>query len=133
MEYFTANKGGLYEYERETERERGKVRFLISAIMILGFLFAMPSFAAGPETAVPKGDHQVLAMYYADQVQDFKTKARFWENTAESYEHHPELYKATDIADEAAHCRQIARNFRKMADEAAALASEHLSLSRKGQ
>jgi hypothetical protein len=106
----------------------------ISAIMILGFLFAMPSFAGtGPETSIAKGDHQSLAMYYADQVQDFKAKARFWDNTAESYEHHPELYSATDIADQAAHCRQVARNYRKMADEAAALASEHLSRSRKGQ
>ncbi|MGQ0695442.1 MAG: hypothetical protein ACT4OL_07690, partial [Nitrospiraceae bacterium] len=61
----------------------------ISAIMILGLLFAIPSFAAGPETAVAKGGHQELAMYYADQAQDFKAKARFWENTAESYEHHP--------------------------------------------
>ena len=106
---------------------------LIAAIMILGFLLAMPSFAAGPESSIPKGDHQVLAMYYADQVQDFKAKARFWENTAESYEHHPELYKASDIADQAAHCRTIARNYRKMADEAATLASEHMSLTRKGQ
>lgn len=96
-------------------------------------VLAMPSFAAsGPEPGIAKGDHQALAMYYADQAQDFKAKARFWDNTAESYEHHPELYKASDIADQAAHCRQVARNYRKMADEAAALASEHLSLTRKG-
>lgn len=101
--------------------------------IVLLLVFAMPSFAAtGPEPGIAKGDHQALAMYYADQAQDFKAKARFWDNTAESYEHHPELYKSSDIADEAAHCRQIARNYRKMADEAAALASEHLSLTRKG-
>ncbi len=101
--------------------------------IVLLLVLAMPSFAAtGPEPGIAKGNHQELAMYYADQAQDFKAKARFWDNTAESYEHHPELYKSSDIADEAAHCRQIARNFRKMADEAAALASEHLSLTRKG-
>ena len=101
--------------------------------IVLLLVLAMPSFAAsGPEPGIAKGDHQALAMYYADQAQDFKAKARFWDNTAESYEHHPELYKSSDIADEAAHCRQIARNYRKMADEAAALASEHLSLTRKG-
>jgi hypothetical protein len=101
--------------------------------IVLLLVLAMPSLAAtGPEPGIAKGDHQALAMYYADQAQDFKAKARFWDNTAESYEHHPELYKSSDIADEAAHCRQIARNYRKMADEAAALASEHLSLTRKG-
>ena len=106
---------------------------LVTIFTVLSLMLAMPSFAAtGPEPGIAKGDHQALAMYYAEQAQDFKAKARFWDNTAESYEHHPDLYKASDIADEAAHCRQIARNYRKMADEAAALASEHLSLTRKG-
>lgn len=106
---------------------------LTSIFMVFSLILATQSVAAtGPEPGIAKGSHQELAMYYADQAQDFKAKARFWDNTAESYEHHPELYKASDIADEAAHCRQIARNFRKMADEAAALASEHLSLTRKG-
>jgi hypothetical protein len=101
--------------------------------IVLLLVLAIPSFAAtGPELEIAKGDHQALAMYYAEQAQDFKAKARFWDNTAESYEHHPELYKSSDIADEAAHCRQIARNYMKMADEASALASEHLSLTRKG-
>lgn len=111
------------------------MRQVLRGLPFIVFLLvlAIPSFAAsGPEPGIAKGDHQALAMYYAEQAQDFKAKARFWDNTAESYEHHPELYKSSDIADEAAHCRQIARNYRKMADEAAALASEHLSLTRKG-
>lgn len=104
------------------------------SFIVLFLVFAIPSFAAtGPEPGIAKGNHQELAAYYADQAQDFKAKARFWDNTAEAYEHHPELYKSSDIADEAAHCRQIARNYRKMADEAANLASEHLSLVRRGQ
>ena len=107
---------------------------LASVFMVFSLILAIPSFAAtGPEPAIAKGNHSELAMYYADQAQDFKAKARFWDNTAESSEHHPELYKSSDIADEAAHCRQIARNYRKMADEAANLASEHLSLVRRGQ
>ena len=110
------------------------VMTLASVFMVSFLVLVMPSFAgAATESAIAKGNHQELAQYYADQVQDFKAKARFWENTAESYEHHPELYKASDIADQAAHCRQISRNFRKMADEAATLASEHLSMARKGQ
>jgi len=107
---------------------------LASVFMVFSLILAITSFAAtSPEPAIAKGSHQELAVYYADQAQDFKAKARFWDNTAESYEHHPELYKSSDIADEAAHCRQIARNYRKMADEVAALASEHLSMMRKGQ
>lgn len=106
---------------------------LVTIFTVLSLILTMPSFAGtGPEPGIAKGDHQALAMYYAEQAQDFKAKARFWDNTAESYEHHPELYKASDIADQAAHCRQVARNYRKMADETAALASEHLSLTRKG-
>ena len=63
--------------------------------IVLLLVFAMPSLAAtGPEPGIAKGDHQALAMYYADQAQDFKAKVRFWDNTAESYEHHPELYKS---------------------------------------
>jgi len=125
----------MRERERERERERGnKVKFLISAFMILGFLFATQSFAGTPlESQIIKGDHQQLAMYYSDQAQEFKAQARFWEGAAENYEHHPELYKVSDIAEQAAHCRTIARDFRKMADEAAGLASEHMSRSRKGQ
>lgn len=104
------------------------------SFLVLLLVLAIPSFAAtGAEPAIAKGDHQALATYYAEQVQDFKSKARFWENTADAYEHHPELYKSSDVADQAAHCRQIARNYRKMADEAANLASEHLSLVRHGQ
>lgn len=107
---------------------------LVTTVVILSLVLAMSSFAAtGPEPGIAKGNHQELAMYYADQAQDFKAKARFWDNTADSYEHHPELYKSSDIADQAAHCRQIARNYRKMADEAANLASEHLSFVRHGQ
>ena len=109
---------------------RQVMRGLSFIVLLLGL--AIPSFATGPDPGIAKGDHQGLAMFYSEQAQDFKAKARFWDNTAESYEHHPELYKSSDIADEAAHCRQIARNYRKMADEAAGLASEHLSLTRKG-
>ncbi len=108
---------------------------LVSLLMAFSLVFAVPSFAGvdSPESSIASGKHRQLASHYAEQAADFKAKARFWDNTAESYEHHPELYSATDIADEAAHCRQIARNYRKMADEASQLAAEHLNMVRKGQ
>ncbi|MDR4481403.1 MAG: hypothetical protein R3B37_16855 [Nitrospira sp.] len=72
---------------------------LASVFIAFSLVLATQSIAAtGPEPGIAKGNHQELAMYYADQAQDFKAKARFWDNTAESYEHHPELYKSSDIA-----------------------------------
>ena len=63
---------------------------LASVFFVFSLVLAVQSYAAtGPEPGIAKGDHQALAMYYADQAQDFKAKARFWDNTAESYEHHP--------------------------------------------
>ncbi|MDF0650833.1 MAG: hypothetical protein P0121_05100 [Nitrospira sp.] len=87
----------------------------------------------GSTEGIHKGDHQKLAKDYADQAQEFREKAQFWENKAESYEHHPELYNSTNIAEQAAHCREVAQSYRKMADEAAALASTHENLTRRGQ
>lgn len=110
------------------------IRLFSTVMVFLSLALAIPSFAASsPEPEIARGNHEALAKYYADQVQDFKAKARFWDNTAEAYERFPELFKASDVADHAAHCRQIARNYRKMADEAAHLVSEHLSLVRHGQ
>ncbi len=107
---------------------------LASILIAFSLVLAIPNFAmAAVEAPVGKGNNQELAMYYADQAKEFLAQAKFWENTAEAYEHHPELYADTDIAEEAEHCRKIARELRKSASEAQALASEHLSLSRKGQ
>lgn len=73
------------------------IRLVITS-MVLSLVLAVSSYAAtGPEPAVSKGDHQQLALYYADQVQEFKAKARFWDNTAEAYEHHPELLSLIHI------------------------------------
>ncbi|MDF0673620.1 MAG: hypothetical protein P0120_04665 [Nitrospira sp.] len=87
----------------------------------------------GPVQGSAAGDHEKLAKYYADQALEFKGKAQFWDNKADAYEHHPELDNSTNAAEQAAYCREVAQNYRKMADEAAALASTHENLTRRGQ
>lgn len=105
----------------------------VSAFMILGFLVAMQSFAGtSVQSMISKGDHVAQTDYYSQQAKDFKAKAMYWETTAESYEKHSDPNTKTDSDKHAAHCRTIAQNYKTMADEAASLASEHQSLTRKG-
>ena len=50
--------------------------------IVLLLVLAIPSCATtGPEPGIAKGDHRALAMYYADQAQDFKAKARMVRKT----------------------------------------------------
>jgi hypothetical protein len=105
-----------------------KVRW-VSAFMILGFLVAMQSFAeTSVQNMISKSDHEGLANYYAQQAQELKEKAKHWEFTAEFYEKHSDPNAKTDSAQHAAHCRTIAQNYKKAAEEAGALASEHLAM-----
>jgi hypothetical protein len=84
------------------------------------------------ETAVQRminaNDHRALATYYAQQAQALRAKAKAWETTAESYEKHSEPHGKTEPKQHAAHCRSIARNYTKAADEADELASEHRAM-----
>ena len=62
-----------------------QIMSLASVFIVFSLVLAMQSVAAtGPEPGIAKGNHQELATYYAEQAQDFKAKARFWDNTAES-------------------------------------------------
>ena len=70
-------------------------------------------------------DHGGLATYYAQQAQELRAKAKAWETTAESYEKHSEPHGKTEPKQHAAHCRAIARNYEKAAEEADELAREH--------
>lgn len=70
-------------------------------------------------------DHNGLANYYAQQAQELREKAKQWEFTAESYDKHSDPHGKTEPKQHAAHCRAIAQNNLKAADEADALAQEH--------
>ena len=102
----------------------------VSAFMVLGLLVAMQSFAqTSVQNMISKSDHEGLANYYAQQVQELREKAKHWEFTAESYEKHPDPNAKTDSAQHAAHCRAIAQDYAKAAEEAGALAREHRALA----
>lgn len=85
------------------------------------------------ETSVQRminaNDHSGLATYYAQEAQELRAKAKAWEMTAESYEKHSDPHGKTEPKQHAAHCRAIARNYTKAADEADELARAHRAMS----
>ncbi|MDP3090962.1 MAG: hypothetical protein Q8N04_09805 [Nitrospira sp.] len=77
-------------------------------------------------------DHNGLANYYAQQAQELREKAKQWEFTAEYYDKHSDPHGKTEPRQHAAHCRAIAQNNLKAADEADALAQEHRAMRPHG-
>ncbi len=69
---------------------------------------------------------------YAQQAQELREKAKGWEMTAECYEKHSEPHGKTEPKQHAAHCRTIAQNYRKAADEADVLVMEHRAMRPRG-
>lgn len=96
------------------------------------FFLAMVSLAVmvqactttSPQRLIDRHDHAALANYYSQEAQQFREKAKDWEFMAEFYEKHPEPDPQVS-AQHAAHCRAVAQSYRKAADEAEALATEH--------
>jgi hypothetical protein len=70
-------------------------------------------------------DHESLANYYAQQVEEFTEKAKFWEFMAEYFEKAPDVQGKSDSAQQAARCREISQGYKKAADEADELARKH--------
>ncbi len=107
----------------------------VAALMVLGLLVGMQGCAemsgSSPQRMINANDHVGLANYYAQQAQELREKAKQWEFTAEYYDSHPGTGK-TDSAQHAAHCRAIAQNYKKAAEEAEALATEHRALRPHG-
>lgn len=101
----------------------------VSIFFAVGLLLVLQGCA---ETSVQRminaNDHNGLVIYYAQQAQELRTKAKAWEMTAESYEKHSEPHGKTEPKQHAAHCRAIAQNYKKAADEAEALAQEHRAM-----
>ena len=77
-------------------------------------------------------DHAGLANYYSEQVQELREKAKRWEMTAEIYDRHSAPHGKTEPERHAAHCRAVAQNFLKAADEADELAREHREMRPHG-
>lgn len=73
---------------------------------------------------VERQDHQRLVSHYNQVAQELRQHAKRWQLLAEAYDTHPEP-DARTAAQQAAHCRTIARSYEKAAEAAEALASEH--------
>ncbi len=78
-----------------------------------------------PQDLVEKGDHAGLAKFYKEEAKELREKATVWDTLAESYERHREPHTKIEPQQHAAHCRAVAASYRKAADEADALATEH--------
>ena len=114
--------------------------WLMSVLSVLGLallvqgcagMSSQQSTGMPPQQMINSHDHPRLANYYGDQAQELREKAKQWEFTAEYYEKHPES-DAKATAQHAAHCRAIAQNYQKAADEAEALAREHRAMRPHG-
>lgn len=105
----------------------------IPALMVLGLVFALQGCAeTSTQRMINANDHVGLANYYAQQAQELREKAKAWEMTAEFYEKHSEPHGKIEPKQHATHCRAIAQNYMKAADEADELAREHRAMRPPG-
>lgn len=99
---------------------------MMKVLGVLGCAVALQACAVGPpREAIEKGDHPALAAFYKQQAEEFREKANRWDELAGSYERHGEPHGKLEPKQHAVHCRAVAQNFRKAAEEADALAMEH--------
>lgn len=72
-----------------------------------------------------KEDHAGLAYFYKNEAKELREKARVWDTLAESYEHQQDPSSTIEQQQHATYCRAVAASYRKEADKADALATEH--------
>ncbi len=107
-------------------------RWAFMAVMV-GLVVLLNGCAeTSAQRMINTNDHAGLANYYAQQAQELREKAKAWETTAEFYEKHSEPHGKTEPKQHAAHCRSIAQNYTKSADEADELAREHRAMRPHG-
>lgn len=97
---------------------------LVSMLFVVGLVLVLQSCAeTSAQRMINANDHNGLVNYYVQQAQDLREKAKQWEFTADG---------KTEPASHAAHCRAIAQNYKKAADEADSLAAEHRAMRPHG-
>lgn len=108
----------------------------VIVLLVVGLLIGLQGCAEGAGTShqqmISANDHVGLANYYAQRAQKLREKANGWDTTAEFYEQHSDPHGKTEPRQHAAHCRAIARNYLKAAEEADALAREHRAMRPHG-
>lgn len=101
----------------------------IGMLSVVGLLLVLYGCAdVQLQRMIDANDHNGLATYYTQQAQEMREKAKQWERWAVFYDKHSEPHAKTEPAIHAAHCRAIAQNNLKAADEADALAREHRAM-----
>ena len=101
----------------------------VSMVVAAGLVFVLNGCAeTSAQRMINANDHVGLANYYGQQAQELREKAKRWETTAEYYDKHSEPHGKTEPKQQAAHCRAIAQNNLRAADEADALAQEHRAM-----
>lgn len=108
----------------------------VSILFVLGLALVTQGcaemFTTSAESMISKSDHEGLANYYARQAQELRLNADRAESLAGVYEQLVRSDPASDegkrLAARAARSRAIAENYRKAAQEAETLASEHRSM-----
>jgi len=104
-----------------------------SMFFTMGLVLVLQGCAeTSAQRMINANDHNGLATYYTQQAQELRDKAKAWQMTAELYEKHSEPHGKTEPQQHAAHCRTIAQNYMKAADEAEALAREHHAMRPHG-
>jgi hypothetical protein len=106
----------------------------VSVLITVALVLVLQGCAeTSTQRMINENDHNGLATYYAQQAQELREKAKGWERTAEFYDKHSEPHGKTEPKQHAAHCRAIAQNQMKAADEADALAQEHRAMVPQGR
>ena len=105
----------------------------VAMLSAVGLLLVLQGCAeTSTQGMMNANDHNGLATYYTQQAQEMREKAKQWESWAEYYDKHSEPHGKTEPKQHAAHCRTIAQNYMKAADEADALAREHRAMRPHG-
>ena len=104
-----------------------------SIFFVIGLLLVIYGCAeTSTQRMIQANDHNGLATYYTQQAQELRDKAKQWEFTAEYYDKHSDPHGKTEPKQHAAHCRAIAQDYTKAAEEADALAQEHRAMRPHG-
>jgi len=104
-------------------------RRLMMALLAMGCVVILQACAGGPpREAIEQRDHPALVAFYKQQAEEFREKAQRWDDLAESYERHGDPHGKLEPKQHAAHCRAIAQDYRKAAEEADALVTEHRAM-----
>lgn len=104
-------------------------KHLVVAALLLSFSLVVQGCAKKihipPQNLIIREDHAGLVNYYNERAQEIREEAKVWDMLAETYERQAEIQGKLGPKQRAVHCRAAAASYRKAADEANALATEH--------